>query len=164
MSSHLVLMLLLLQSNTPQVELPQAAKEAVDIALTVRWTLSQDNFYKCDFNGDRLQDYSVKVTSGEGNCLVEYFVALIADSSSYGFYLLSARPAWLNLGEEGVVLRRKGDIIPIFGDDDPTEFAEPRPEGYMLKRDAIEFIPHEGCCSAAFVFFKGRFRLITTSD
>ena len=166
MFTKLILMLLFLQAESPQIELPQKAKEALDIALTVRWKLSRENFYRCELNGDSMPDYALKVLSGQGNCLVEYYVALVADSSGYGFYLLAASPAWLNLGKETIILKHKGEAIPIFGDDDPADFAEPepRPAGYVLKRDAIEFIPEQGCCSTAFVFVKGRFHLITTSD
>ncbi len=167
MFSTVALMLLLFQADTSSIQLPDNVKGTLNIALTVRWKLSQDHLYRCELNGDNLRDYVLTATVGEDNCLVEYNVALIADSAGYyGFYLLGARPKWLGLEPDDIILKHKGEIIPIYEDDVPIDLFEPKqqPDGFILKTDAIEFIPSSGCCATTFVFKNGRFHMFTTSD
>ncbi len=157
----LVPLLLLAQSGTTQIELPQSARQTLNTALTVKWKLSQDFFHQCELNGDNLPDYAMKLTVGADEYLVEYDVALVADSEGYGFYLLGARPAWLELPPDRVVLRRKGETIPDF---DNFDHETGQPGEIILQTDAIEFIPSEGCCAVIFIFKNGRFHLRDTSD
>ena len=151
-----------MQSVLAQVQLPLKADESLRLALTSRWHISERDFYKCDLNGDNARDYAMRVTVGEGNCLVQYDVALIADSDGYGFYLLGASPAWLGLVRaDSFVLKHKGESIPDF---DNFNEETGQPGEIVLQADAIEFVPKEGCCVTTFVFRNGRFHMLTTSD
>ena len=161
MMTILIALFLSAQAGTSQIELPPKAKQALNIALTVKWQLSKQFFHQCELNGDSLPDYAMKLTVGEDNCVVEYDVALIADPDGYGFHLLGARPTWLSLAPNRAVLRRKGETIPDFEHFD-HETGQPRE--IVLQTDAIEFIPSVGCCAVIFIFKNGRFQLRDTSD
>ena len=160
MIAGFMLLLSLFRAESGRTQLPDRAKEALNIAFTVNWNLSTDDFFMCDLNGDTLADYVLKLTLGKDSSLVEYRVALIADSDGYGLFLLSVLPAWENLSGERIVLHRKGDTLHDFENLDQN--GEPR--RLILGTDAIEFIPTDGCCPSTFVFKKGRFHLYTTGD
>src|SRR5437016_10855968 len=103
----LILILLSLpgaDSTLPQ--LPEVAQRILETRLTVKWTFVNRYFYKCDLNGDSLDDYTIEVTLGEGRCLVEYYVALIAYNQSYAFHLLSTAPASMGLADRNEFLLR----------------------------------------------------------
>ncbi len=155
-----IILFSLLQTDTPNIDLPDKAKEALNIALTVRWNVSSHDIYECNFNGDTLTDYFLKATVGKDSCAVQYYIALIGDSDGYGFYLLSATPAWMNSGGENTILHRKGETISNF--DEVDENGEP--EQVVLDRDAIEFVPNIGAITSTFIYKKGRFHLIITGD
>jgi hypothetical protein len=133
----------------------------VDERMTVRWQIVNREFYRCNLNGDSLTDYALEVVVGESSCMVEYFIALVANNQSYEFHLLCSSPASRGLaGRTKNVLRRAGDKVSNYDDDDGTD----EPQAYVLPTDAIEFVPMIGCCSTIFIYSDHTFNMFTSGD
>lgn len=147
------------------LKLPENAKRVLDRTVP-GWRLLR-NCYSCSLNGDNLDDYALALSVGKGKCLVEYYVALIADSDGFSCLLLSAYPASSGLaGRTKFLLKRKGEKVPNF-DIAPEEFDIINDMDKImitLEVDAVQFIPLEGCCATTMVFRNGKFRMFTSSD
>jgi hypothetical protein len=177
MKASLIVLAGLMQFYIGNPELPEQAKTTLKVHLPgwriLKYTGVKDsvdieqvygfsNIYRCDLNGDTIPDYGVAVTVGDGECLTEYFVALIGKPNGYAFYLLSSQPASRGLAGR-VVLRieRKGNPIWDFSNYDETE-GEPSPRVFEV--DVLVHSPSDGCCETGFVFEDGHFRSFTASD
>lgn len=151
--------------GSPPVKLPERAKNVLDMTLP-GWKLL-DNIYKCNLNGDSLDDYALAVNVGKGKCLVEYYVALIGDSDGYSFYLLEAYPASLGMaGRTKFLLKHRGEKVPNF-DIAPEDFDISKDMNKImvsLEVDALEFVPTEGCCATTAIFRNGKFHVFASSD
>lgn len=160
-----------------RVQLPEKAKKVLDVTLP-GWQLlnyagvrdSVDllskygftNIYKCDLNGDGVEDYALALSVGRGECLVEYYVALIADADDYSFFLLSTSPASSGIaGRTQLHLKHKGEKVHNFDD---LEQGTGEAKEIVLKTDAFELVPSDGCCPVVFLFEKGKFRMLTSGD
>lgn len=160
MKNAITMFAILIQTNSQPVELPEKAREVLDVVLTSRWHTSERDIHICNLNGDELVDYVMKATVGEGSCLVVYYIALIGMPDGFVLHLLGADPAHLALqGRQRFVVRRTGETVTDF-----SAHHEGEPREISLETDAIEFIPVDGCCATVFIYSEGGFRLFTSSD
>ena len=74
-------------------------------------------FYICNLNMDKIPDYAMRIFTGQGRTLMEYFVVILSENSSYKLFILDSCTAARGAGERYLYLLKPGDKTNIF--DDP---------------------------------------------
>ena len=74
-------------------------------------------YYKCNLNMDTIPDYAMRLFTGQGRTLMEYFIAILSEYSSFKLFILDSCNAARGAGERYLYLLKPGDKTNIF--DDP---------------------------------------------
>ena len=74
------------------------------------------SFYVCKLNLDTIPDYALRIVTGEGPNLMEYFIALLSEQSSHKIFVLDSCRAAHGVGERYLYVLKVGSTTNIFDD------------------------------------------------
>ena len=77
---------------------------------------SVHSFYVCKLNLDTIPDYALRIVTGEGPNLMEYFIALLSEQSSHKIFVLDSGTVAHGVGERYLYVLKVGSTTNIFDD------------------------------------------------
>jgi len=131
------------------------------------------SFYSCKLNEDEKADYACRFVTGHDSSLIEYFVALVSNASSYDVFVLDSCTASRGAGNRYLQVLRAGRQTAFFFDDTTSalfNYAEAGNDGQVFFLvDAVMIQPvcesyYKAIGELGYVFIRDRFYEFHTGE